>query len=101
MTTFVTLTPRAMLGLAAGVLLALCVSTAGASAATVRADQTHRLQLDLRAAAGTGTSKVQDEHCGGIYISCDHPAFIAYCAKHGGTISGPQRWGGKTCFMPS
>jgi hypothetical protein len=44
---------------------------------------------------------VGDEYCGPGHVPCDE-IFVAYCKKVlGGTMSGPQPWGGQTCFEPS
>lgn len=41
--------------------------------------------------------KLEDIYCGPGHVPCDD-IFIAYCKLIGGTMSGRQPWGGKTCF---
>lgn len=43
---------------------------------------------------------VKDIYCGPGHVPCDN-VFWAYCKLIGGTPSGRQPWGGKTCFHPT
>jgi hypothetical protein len=43
---------------------------------------------------------VKDLYCGPGHQPCDD-LFWAYCKLIGGTPSGRQPWGGKTCFHPT
>jgi hypothetical protein len=53
--------------------------------------------LNLKARGG----EAKDEHCGPGHVPCDD-IFEKFCAKVlGGTMSGKQGWGGKTCFEPT
>jgi hypothetical protein len=84
--------------LAAGsaLLLLLSLPMAGAQSGELRARGSaspHGLKAD-----GGGT--LPDFHCGpGQADVCD-AAFTAKCKDKGGTLSGEQGWGGKTCWTP-
>lgn len=53
--------------------------------------------LGLKSAGG-GT--LPDYQCGGAGRPACDDDFKAGCKAKGGTMSGPQGWGGQTCFTP-
>jgi hypothetical protein len=71
------------------------VSVGVADAKQVRAGKPMQA-LGLKSNGG-GT--LPDFQCGPGYDPCD-ATFTQKCADKGGTLSGPQQWGGKTCFTP-
>lgn len=54
-------------------------------------------------AAPTQPGATEDYYCknGHAKFADCSAAFVAACKKIGGTMSGEQGWGGKTCFTPS
>jgi hypothetical protein len=97
----------AMLGLATALALggftpAIHAETASSAHVTL-ADagrmKAKKPKADLNLKARGGEAK--DEHCGPGHVPCDD-IFEKFCAKVlGGTMSGKQGWGGKTCFEPT
>jgi hypothetical protein len=82
------------IGLALVATLALPLLSAHAGDLKTRSPST---QLGFKANGG-GT--LPDFHCGpGQADACDAD-FAAKCKEKGGTLSGTQGWGGKTCWTP-
>ena len=79
----------------ATVLAVTSISVVPGTAKQIRAGQPfHALGYK---ANGGGT--LPDFQCGPGYDPCD-ATFTQKCADKGGMLSGPQKWGGKTCFTP-
>ena len=73
----------------------------GANALSLKANA--KPQAPGSIAAPTQPGATEDYYCKnghGKFADCS-PAFVAACKKIGGTMSGEQGWGGKTCFTPS
>jgi hypothetical protein len=82
------------IGLAFITSLALPIAVAQAGDLKTRSPSA---QLGLKSNGG-GT--LPDFHCGpGQADACDAD-FAAKCKDKGGTLSGTQGWGGKTCWTP-
>ena len=73
----------------------------GANALSLKANTKPQVPGSIAAPAQPGAT--EDYYCKnghGKFADCS-PAFVAACKKIGGTMSGEQGWGGKTCFTPS
>lgn len=82
----------------AAILMALTFSTPSVEAKELRA-KTPAPAMGLKA-PGAGPAK--DFSCGANQMySCDNPYFYSDCKKLGGTVSGVQGFGGRTCWEPT
>jgi hypothetical protein len=72
-----------------------------ASALSLKANTKPQAPGSIAAPAQPGAT--EDYYCknGHAKFAACSPAFAAACKKIGGTMSGDQEWGGKTCFTPS
>jgi hypothetical protein len=87
------------------VSVVLAFSAGSAFAGFQLLPQAFQMRTDTPPPTGPGglssnSGPVEDEYCGPGHVPCDD-IFIAYCKVIGGTMSGPQPWGGQTCFEPS
>jgi hypothetical protein len=73
----------------------------GANALSLKANTKPQAPGSIAAPAQPGAT--EDYYCkdGHAKFAACSPAFAAACKKIGGTMSGEQGWGGKTCFTPS
>ncbi len=88
------------------ITIALAILTVGALANAVNAAQLKTAPAkpaDLGRIAAPAPGATEDHYCknGHPKFAACTPAFVAACKKVGGTMSGEQGWGGRTCWTPS
>ena len=85
-----------LLAFSVALISTLAISAGNANAKQLRAHQPAQ-SLGLKANGG-GT--LPDYQCGGAGRPACDDDFKSGCTAKGGTMSGPQGWGGQTCFTP-